>query len=245
MLENGLYDEVKEMYEEFKKIEQRDGPGSVDLERGVWQVIGFKQFLPWLKGEVDSPAGGIDSMKQATRKYATRQTKWIHKKLLPMCQADYAVGDREAALLDATDLSKWNQNVFSRGVQICQDFMNATPGTIPNYSVPLAPAGLEELLKARSAEKAFNSDKWKHHVCEICTRLDSEPCISIGEEAWKTHLNSKRHRLAGRKLQKQEAFEHWKRKQSENPQSNSDLSPNTPKEANVAADEQSEKKQKI
>jgi tRNA dimethylallyltransferase len=189
MVRNGLYDEVRDMFRAYESLSQ-----PVDLERGVWQVIGFRQFLPWLKNEVESPNSGIEAMKLATRKYATRQTKWISKKLLTIYSGD-------VALLDSTDLTKWHENVGSQGVTISRDFLKERA-----YSVPLAPAELERVLEPR--DTAFNADKWKHFECPLCAEAYNQTCILIGQDAWNVHVNSRKHRSAvKRKWQQENGFE--------------------------------------
>ncbi|CAN6607834.1 tRNA dimethylallyltransferase [Trichomonascus vanleenenianus] len=207
MIDNGLYEELNEMYDIYKKSES-----PVDLERGVWQVIGFRQFLPWLKGETDSPDSGIDQMKLATRQYAKRQTKWIKKKLLLMMKE---VGSREpdmgrVGLLDATDLSIWKDNVFKRGLNIAEDFINEKPGH------SLAPAGLESMLDTRSSDEAFGQDKWKHFECSACMGSDMKPQVFVGESAWKQHIEGRKHKSVVRRQKKKEEFERWKRQKVEN-----------------------------
>lgn len=199
MIKNGLYREVNEMYKEYDS--------KIDLEKGVWQVIGFRQFLPWLKGEDDTPDNGIASMKQATRKYAKRQTKWIKKKLLYMTKD---VQSREedtvhVGVLDATDLNDWSSKVSQRGVSIAKDFLNHQP-----FMHALAPAGLEHLLDTRTEEESFSPSKWKHFTCDVCFTGEGNPHISIGQEAWDVHVKSRRHRQALKKQKRQREIQQWK-----------------------------------
>ena len=44
MVSQGLFGEIFELWEYYKSL-----GAEVDLERGVWQSIGFKEFLPWLQ----------------------------------------------------------------------------------------------------------------------------------------------------------------------------------------------------
>lgn len=207
MLANGLYDEVNDMYKEYKASST-----PVDLERGVWQVIGFKQFLPWLQGQESTPDDGINSMKQATRKYARRQTKWISKKLVSMLR-DLQAREQDCgdiALLDATDLSQWHHNVYDKGLEIAKSFLE---GNLSHAS--LAPPGLEDKLVGRTAEQSFNRDKWKHYVCETCVSSDGSPHVSVGQEAWETHLKSRKHKATLRRIKKQKEYQDWKKSKPE------------------------------
>lgn len=187
MLRGTLEDELRELYEEYQTL-----PQPVDLERGIFQVIGFRQFLPWLGGQETSQASGIEQMKVATRRYATRQTKWIQKKLIPMVQDANAKGTQErceVALLDSTDLAAWHENVGARGVEIAKKFLD---GKFPENMA--APPGRESLLAGRSADDSFTPDKWQHFECTKCLLADGRPSVYIGEAAWQEHIRSKRHR---------------------------------------------------
>lgn len=194
MLLNGLEQELHDMYKEYLRLEKE--VGSVDLQRGIWQVIGFKQFLPWLKQET-SKEQCIEAMKQTTRSYAQRQTKWINKKLLSMISSTKSLDPQlvgDVALLDSTDMAKWDDNVGKRGVKITEAFCNSSDGNPIDYKVPLVPPGREAEIMGRSSEEAFSAEKWKHFVCDFCRDSNGKNVICIGEQAWNTHRNSRKHK---------------------------------------------------
>lgn len=216
MVRNGLYNEVDEMYREYTSSDNE-----IDLERGVWQVIGFRQFLPWMKGDEPTPNNCIASMKQVTRKYAKKQTKWITKKLLPMTKDIQSREDdlMHVCLLDATDISQWTKNVSDRGVCLSKEFLNHKPFSF------LVPPGLEHLLNTRSDEDSFNSNKWKHFICDVCTDSENNQHISVGKEAWEIHSKSRRHKQSLKKLKRKQDFAEWaaKKKKDEVSESSSNV----------------------
>lgn len=113
MLERGALQEIKQLYEYYSQ--NKFTPEQ--CENGVWQVIGFKEFLPWLTGKTDDNTvkleDCIERMKTRTRQYAKRQVKWIKKMLIPDIKGDIY-------LLDATDLSQWDTNASQRAIAISQ-----------------------------------------------------------------------------------------------------------------------------
>lgn len=115
----------------------------VDMNSGIWQSIGFKEFLPFLeiqgdiaqKGE-DKEKGlegikkaGLESMKTATRQYARSQIKWIRIKFLNALRiAGNEAGDTQQTrnesgdifLLDSTDVASFLETVSHTAVNIAK-----------------------------------------------------------------------------------------------------------------------------
>ncbi len=65
MLENGLLDEAVRVY-------------SCDPRATVLQAIGYKELLPYIRGEA-SLADAIEQLKTGTRHYAKRQLSWFNR----------------------------------------------------------------------------------------------------------------------------------------------------------------------
>lgn len=198
-----LIPEVRTLYEYYRNQMKCNGGTPPDLERGVYQVIGFKEFLPWLEqgNNVDTKGDEwnhcVDNMKTGTRRYAGKQTKWINKKLIPTMSKYGAT----VALLDASDLNKWDENVAQRGTQIAQEFLAQKDNSEPTFSVPLVPPDRSGVMEPMS--QGFTSDQWKHFNCEICDT------VSIGEHAWSLHKASRKHkRLRDSEKRKQER-DYW------------------------------------
>ncbi|OWB64738.1 hypothetical protein B5S33_g665 [[Candida] boidinii] len=153
MMKSGAITELQELYDYYRTLNP-----APDCERGVWQVIGFKEFLPWLTKEsnlkllqgLNNEAGEVsqnsyaaimgdkdferclDDMKLRTRRYSRRQVKWIKNLLIPELNNEAELGFPsfgKTYLLDASDLEKWNSQVKDRGVQICKQFL--ATGKVP------------------------------------------------------------------------------------------------------------------
>lgn len=65
MLNNGLLDEAKQVL-------------ASNPEATVTQAIGYKEFLPYFRGEI-SLDEAADKLRQQTRRYAKRQLSWFHR----------------------------------------------------------------------------------------------------------------------------------------------------------------------
>ncbi|KAK7208148.1 IPP transferase-domain-containing protein [Myxozyma melibiosi] len=208
MLERGnLLGEVKQMSDLYRTL---DPPPS--METGVWQVIGFKEFLPFVSSQAeDDKVNGLEDMKRVTRKYADKQVRWIRKRML--APAAEAGDDATIVVLDATDLSKWKENVEDKAVEISRAFLNGE--SIPQSA--RAPAHLSHLLQLEDTTQPgkgkWEPEKWKHYECDLCV-VDGEKFVCLGEEQWKTHLRQKRHVKRVKRIKEQEAFERWKAKKA-------------------------------
>lgn len=148
MIKNGLESEIDEMYQEYSSLKNDSSTTSSnepDLTKGVWQVIGFRQFLPWLETSKSDPSAfeaGVDEMKRNTRRYSKQQTKFMKNTLMPKINEVIAENKQEketrnssdqsekenpslvATILDATDLSQWKANVGLKGIKLAQAFVN-------------------------------------------------------------------------------------------------------------------------
>ncbi len=69
MLEEGLVEETERLYSE----------GVFDVCATAAQAIGYKELLPYIKGEQSFEAC-VDTLKGATRRYAKRQCTWFNSK---------------------------------------------------------------------------------------------------------------------------------------------------------------------
>lgn len=212
MMATGALDEIKEMNEVYQNSSPRP-----DITTGLWQVIGFKEFLPWLENGQSEQAlfqEGVERMKIRTRQYAKYQVKWIKKllgvELFKEARFNYKYGGK-LFLLDATDLTNWEECVSSRGLAIAKEFVRNGPTSVTHAQ---APEHLVSLLPSSDFFETFNSNKtiqassnWKHHECPVCTDADGLPLVAVGDRSWEIHVNSRRHK---KKLQSKE-----KRKRNE------------------------------
>ncbi|KAK9467996.1 IPP transferase-domain-containing protein [Lipomyces arxii] len=198
-----LLDEVREMAELYKSLDPRPG-----MDRGIWQVIGFKEFLPYIRtNDREDQGRGLDDMKRGTIKYASSQIKWIRKKLLVAAASE---PDVTVVLLDASDLSKWDSELNPNAVAIATDFLAGKEIEQPR----LAPESLQDMLTPL-AEKDHSAkqETWKHYRCDICVE-NGENYVCTSGELWKIHLRSRRHRRTIKHAAEKEAFERWKASKS-------------------------------
>lgn len=238
MMYNGGLTELGELYKFYQK-EILVGNETVEkMDSGVWQVIGFKEFLPYLNkhgpdtliainSAVDTKerneaidkllmekefAQCCDEMKLKTRRYARKQIKWIKNLLGPQLKEEEANGFVKFGkiyVLDATNLSLWNEGVGKRGKQICEEFLRL--GYVKQFVDIPDSLNDEKLIIEKSPNKAEN---WVHHVCEICTdRETGKPLVYVGDQ-WEIHLKSKKHRHNLNRGKRKREYEEWLKKKN-------------------------------
>lgn len=196
MVGSGALTEINELYEYYKA----HGFNEKICENGVWQVIGFKEFLPWLEDKNTTPLEEcIDRMKIRTRQYAKKQVKWIRKMLIPDL-------DGHVYLLNATNLADWNESVLERSTRLVDDFMNGDKS-----DEPLAPQSLRHLLHYRRVDSATQKD-FPQYTCEICKDKNNKSLVAIGATNWEIHLKSRRHKSNLKRKNKTTAYDEWQKK---------------------------------
>ncbi|KAH6625161.1 IPP transferase-domain-containing protein [Boeremia exigua] len=194
MLAKGLLDEVDELTRFRTEHEARTG-SAVDQSRGIWVSIGYKEFLGYQGALIDSALPSTELEKQktaavektqaATRQYANRQARWIRIKLL---NALYGAGHKSNMfLLDGSDLSKWAEHVTQPATTITNDFLSGHTLADPST---LSAAAAENLTPKRSYDLGQRPDLWQKKTCETCGT------VSITENDWKLHGQSRAHRRA-------------------------------------------------
>ncbi|CAI4214793.1 unnamed protein product [Parascedosporium putredinis] len=148
MVDTGLMDEVHDLYQ-YRK-EQRAVGKEVDLTRGIWQSIGFKEFQAYLeavdgadladvsmeqreKALAKLKADAIADVKTATRRYAGYQTKWIRRKVIPLLKQQHPDAQDHLFAFDSTDVSAWAKNVASPAADVTRAFLAGE--TLPRQRV--------------------------------------------------------------------------------------------------------------
>ncbi|RCK64115.1 tRNA dimethylallyltransferase, mitochondrial [Candida viswanathii] len=194
MMESGAIDEIKEMYEFYNDNKHA-------CTSGIWQVIGFKEFLPWLENnQVDQKQfdEGVERMKTRTRQYAKYQVKWIKKSLITELEKESAfdyVNGGKLYILNATDLSVWHEKVDDVGIQITKEFLSNGANGV---TIPQAPPELEDLFNTRSTAQSNrileSQENWKHYTCDICKDKQGNALVAVGDHSWNVHIKSKRHK---------------------------------------------------
>lgn len=229
MMVTGALEEIKEMNTVYQNITPRP-----DITTGVWQVIGFKEFLPWLDGgqtDLKLFEEGVDRMKIRTRQYAKYQVKWIRKllgvELFKEARFNYKCGGK-LYLLDATDLLAWREDVSERGLSIATEFIEKGPLYV---TLEQSPAHLRSLLPSSEFFENFNSNKtmdasnyWKHYECPVCTDAEGQPLVAVGDQSWDVHVNSRRHKKKVQSEEKRKRTEELIQKYKRSKESNEDSS---------------------
>lgn len=214
MFDKGALEEVKYLYEKFKEYnigENREEK----MKSGIWQVIGFKEFLPWLEDDCQDQKKfdqGKEVMKIKTRQYAKSQIKWIKNTLVP------DIKGKNLFVLNASDLNEWKGKVENRAIDITQNFLK----DLDIDKFEQTPEELSDLLDKTKLEK-FQSVKnpielklnLAPFTCDNCTDKKGKPLVIIGQEKFKEHLNSNKHKHVLQYIAKKRKFEEWKKQQEE------------------------------
>ncbi|AAS53021.1 AER341Wp [Eremothecium gossypii ATCC 10895] len=199
MLANGGMAEIRELYGYYRNNTYSEE----QCQNGIWQVIGFKEFLPWLENSaMESLETCVDKMKTRTRQYAKKQIKWIRKMLIPDISG-------KIYLLDASDLSRWDNLVHMKAVKMAASFLENSE----EVAHELAPPELQFLLTspARTSSPKENKD-WTHYKCPICRDKNDQELTAIGEHNWLIHTRSRRHKANLNRGKKKKAYEEWAKK---------------------------------
>ncbi|KAI5820025.1 IPP transferase-domain-containing protein, partial [Pyronema omphalodes] len=202
MITAGMWKEIEEMEQLYNELITE---GKVDLNSGIWQSIGFKEFLPYLELRKDPAAmekdleilklKAVEDMKTATRRYAKTQIKWIRIKFInALLSNSSASGTSETQaypenlfLLDSTDVPAYDTNVVAPAINITQTFLSSPTANLPN-PLSLSPLAKENLTPQRDYDISTRPDLWASNTCDYCrVTLTNLP-------DWENHLKSGKHR---------------------------------------------------
>ncbi|KAI1451651.1 tRNA isopentenyltransferase [Annulohypoxylon moriforme] len=191
MCDNGLMDEVRSLHES-RRLRSEQGE-DVDVTRGIWQSIGYKQMAPFLEAEQDGPSqtrtdqlkeAGLEEMKIATRQYARYQSRWIRNKSIPALK-DYGAMDY-LFLLDSSNPQSFSADVLESAAKICSGFLNGQALAKPAEVSSTA----NEILAAFEKSAATPPVVMKVKTCEICN-------MSLqSDDQWEKHIKGRKHRRA-------------------------------------------------
>ncbi|GAA5974200.1 hypothetical protein JCM11641_003322 [Rhodosporidiobolus odoratus] len=204
MIERGLLREIDELWQ----IAHGPEAEPTNYSKGIYQAIGYKEFEPYLclrhrdpSLTIESDAGlrkvfdqGVETMKVSTRQYAKRQVKWIKSKLLPAVRKLEKPSEVTVVLLDASDLSRWNDNVRDQAVNLVNAFLDGNPLPDP---LSLSSAASLHLSPPAPISPAAHLKR----ACPTCTRDPNRP-LMVEERQWEGHLKTKAHRIAVQKQKK-------------------------------------------
>lgn len=230
MMINGGINELIELYDFYQNEINNGNKEIIKMDNGVWQVIGFKEFLSMLNEknsynklknikdnyleinkmiENDKEFNKCSNeMKIKTRRYARKQIKWIKNLLLPELKDEENNGFVKFGkifVLDATDLNKWNENVGIRGAKITEEFLKM--GYVNDDNIKDIPESLKD--EKLNGNNNGVIKQWVHHECDVCTdRETGKPLIYV-EEQWQIHLKSKKHKFNLNRGKKKKEYQEW------------------------------------
>lgn len=171
MVQRGLEAEVREMRTIAKSMLDDVVERTNSYQTGIFQTIGYRQFAEYLdRLEALSSSSqeeeraqwfgkAVQDTKTATRQYAKSQLKWVQNKLVPEVRRAQAVlaqsGQVELYLLDATDVSVWDDKVLTPALDVVSRFLCSNPLPHPTtISNPTAAA--QYLYSGRTPNQALS-----------------------------------------------------------------------------------------
>jgi len=201
MVKLGLLDEVKSL---DKFLHQQTEAGvNVDLTRGIWVSIGWKEFEPYLKALKSGTATqeeldrlyelSVEQTQASTRQYARRQVRWIRCKLAPALAAENALD--KLYLVDSSDVSQFDAAVSAPAIDITAKFLHGEDIPPPQELSDAA----KEFLSPQTAVEESRDPNFRQE-CETCG------VIVVVEEQWGRHLKSRRHRALVKKRNRIAAY---------------------------------------
>ncbi|KAI6082155.1 tRNA isopentenyltransferase [Hypoxylon rubiginosum] len=197
MYGNGLMDEVRSLHRSRQLRSEQGDP--VDLTRGIWQSIGYKQMEAFLEAERDGSSSsridhlkeaGLEEIRIATRQYAKYQLRWIRRKSIPVIKEHGAMD--HLFLLDSSNANTFPVDVLAPAADICQKFLDGQALVGPTDVSKTA----SEVLVAFEKDSAPSESIFKVRTCEVCNMtLQSE-------DQWEKHIKGRKHRGALQKRKK-------------------------------------------
>ncbi|KAF0988173.1 hypothetical protein HZS_3899 [Henneguya salminicola] len=163
MLNNGGWEELQFIYKKFTIAEFDENNLS-----GVFQAIGFKQFLPCLKlyplGKyMDMDMSSLretcfESFVTSTIRYTKKQNRWIRNRILL---------DNRIRTIKLNISENSADEIYNKCVQEIQYFFTNPSITSTKTSIIKKPV---------------------RYSCELCKK------VAIGNSSWEAHIKSKQHR---------------------------------------------------
>ena len=193
MLKRGLLEELmdlKRLTFDRKEAGFYKPDGQLDFTRGLYQAIGFKEFMPYfhLSDDEDSSKRecvwneSVDMMKIATRAYAKKQVSWLKHKFIPHCRDS----STPHYVLDATNVDQptWNLNVFEKARDILRVYCS-DPSAVPKSE---STSNLAAHVLEQIPQKQFDMSRFSKQVCDLCD-------VEFHERtAFEQHIRSRRHK---------------------------------------------------
>ena len=94
-----------------------------DFTKSQFASIGLRQLMPLVDPNCtkEVEAQCIARLKSITKKYASNQERYIRQKF---CHQSRFPGLPKLYQLDASDLSRWGENVAEKGVEAARDYLS-------------------------------------------------------------------------------------------------------------------------
>lgn len=172
--------------------------GSETPERGIFQSIGYKEFMPYLTlddAEKNLPAGKrtlescVESLKLHHAKYAKSQTKWIKNRVVTRNAPVYGIDTTHAA----TDRETWNRQVTAPAMDVLRCWDDPDEQTFA--------LAIRENIEDRSRFNIAFSENDKDagiQRCDVCDRY-------IPGSQWAEHIGSRKHKRRAAGIRRRQA----------------------------------------
>lgn len=190
MVDIGLMDEIIAM-NTYVQSAQSVGT-ALDTTRGIWQSIGFKEFVPYLEAIEEGVAGAeleklrlscLENMKTATRRYAKYQKKWMPRYIMPLLK-DEGNLDR-LYVLDSTNVTQYVENVTAKAVDLTRDYLAGSDMARPASTSDFA---REVLAETEAAGVSAARDTRVSNYCSYCD------ATFVTALTWDKHIRGKAHK---------------------------------------------------
>ncbi|KAI5859458.1 tRNA isopentenyltransferase [Durotheca rogersii] len=197
MIERGLIAEVRALHNS-RKARSEQGE-VVNLTRGIWQSIGYRQMEPFLDSEEDGASpeertrrkeAGLERIRTGTRQYARHQLRWIRHKTINMLRDHDALD--YLFLLNSSNVDSFSADVLEPAARLLRTFLSGQP--LPDPAEVSSRAG--EVLAAFRASSSPEQLTLKVETCNTCG-------VSVSSaDQWQKHLKGRRHQRGIRKTKR-------------------------------------------
>lgn len=235
MFQEGALEEINELYEYFQENKVQD------CTHGIWQVIGFKEFLPWfqcdqkVKEKIFQEC--VEKMKLKTIKYSKTQIKWIKNVLIKDLEKTDKAKQIYLKLINATNLDSWENATLHDSFSTFETFIEALNDKTENkenfiridisedikkilYKEHPKLTQKKKLLLAEKDLKSPNAVsenilRKKKFLCDICVdKATNSRLVLIGEDQFKFHLTGRRHKSNLNRQKRKQEYEEWVKHQN-------------------------------
>lgn len=157
-----------------------------DFERGIFQAIGLRQLWDLVPAATTAPGdvevdkerldAALDAMKQATRRYARQQRRWLANRFARTHSSKSTL-----LRLVVHNPARWDAEVLAPAQAAVTAFL---------CDEPVQGAAEDEEQHHEEEEERDDARVWAPHTCEACKRT------LHGDAEWAAHTRSKRHKTS-------------------------------------------------